>query len=169
MRQHSIIAVMLAALFATSVIAQEAPVTPPAADGAPPATAAAAAAGKIKITLLKNMELEGAPVDLEEIKMNSIFGEASIPLHTFAGIRFAQKPQEQSTIVLLNGDALTGEIALSEVKCIAEWGEAKVNVPHIVSIVFRPNLSWSSVATPGGQRWQLKKVSNPTTYVQPSR
>ena len=125
---------------------------------------AAAAGGKIKIKLLKNMELEGAPVDLEEIKMNSIFGEASIPLHTIAGIRFAQKPQEQSTIVLLNGDALTGEIALSQVKCVAEWGEAKVNVPHIVSIVFRPDLAWSSVSTPNGPRWQLKKVANATAY-----
>ena len=156
MRTKNIYAVLLAAIVAATAVAQDAQED----------DATAATAGKIKMKLLKNMELEGAPVDLDEIKINSIFGEASIPLHTIAGIRFAQKPQEQSTIVLLNGDALTGEIALSEVKCVAEWGEAKVNVPHIVSIVFRPDLAWSSVSTPNGPRWQLKKISS--NYV-PSR
>lgn len=163
MRKHSVVAVLLAALIATCAVGQE-DAKKDKVELAP------AGSGKIKIKLLKDMELEGSPVDLEEIKMNSIFGEASIPLHTIAGIRFAQKPQEQSTIVLLNGDALTGEIALSEVKCVAEWGEAKVNVPHIVSIVFRPDLAWSSVSTPNGLRWQLKKApSNVSNVTYPTR
>lgn len=115
--------------------------------------------GRVKVELKGGMTLEGSPVDVDALKMASLFGEATIPLHTIAGIRFAQKPTEQSTVVLLNGDALTGEVNLTELKCVAEWGTAAVNVSHIVSVVFRPDLTWSSVPTPNGDRWQLKKTT----------
>lgn len=116
-------------------------------------------ASTMKLTLKNKLQLEGAPVEIEAIKMNSLFGEASIPLHTIAGIRFAQGGNEQTTVVLLNGDALTGEINLTDIKFVSEWGEAKVNVGHIVSIVFRPDLSWSSVRTPNGTRFRLTTSS----------
>jgi hypothetical protein len=126
----------------------------------PKATASAEdmRAGTMKLVLRKGLELEGTPSDLETIKMNSLFGEASIPLHTIAGIRFAQDPGEQTTVVLLNGDALTGEITLADVKFVSEWGEAKVNVAHLASIVFHPDFTWSAVNTPTGKRWQLTRV-----------
>ncbi len=121
---------------------------------------AAASVTHIKVQLKEGMVLEGSPTGVDSLTMASLFGEATIPLDTIAGIRFAQKTTEQSTVVLLNGDALTGDISLTELKFFAEWGQATVNVSHIVSVVFRPDLSWSSVSTPNGNRWQLKKESN---------
>lgn len=122
-------------------------------------------ASSMKLTLKNKLVLEGSPVEVEAIKMNSLFGEATIPLHTIAGIRFAQSANEQTTVVLLNGDALTGEINLSDVKFVSEWGEAKVNVGYIISIVFRPDLQWSSVKTPNGTRFRLT-TSQPGTTSQ---
>ena len=134
--------------------------TPPAPIiGGNTSAAKVATSGRVKIQLKEGMVLEGSPVGIESIQMASLFGEAKIPLHTIAGIRFSQKATEQSTVVLLNGDALTGELAMTELKCIADWGQAAVNVGHIVSVVFRPDLTWSSVPTPSGDRWQLKKTS----------
>ena len=114
--------------------------------------------GTMQVSLKEGLKMTGTPVELEAIKINSLFGEASIPLHTIAGIRFAQQSNEQTTVVLLNGDALTGEISLTEVKFVCDWGEAKVHAGHIDSIVFRPDLAWSSVSTPNGPRWRLTKV-----------
>ena len=114
--------------------------------------------GAMKMTLQNKLELSGTPVDLEAIEMSSLFGEAKIPLHTIAGIRFAQGPEEQTTVVLLNGDALTGDINLADINFVSDWGEAKVNVAHVVSVVFRDDLAWSGVATPNGKRWRLTKM-----------
>lgn len=121
----------------------------------------------MKMGLTGGMKLQGSPVDMDIIKINSLFGEASLPLHTVAGIRFAQKPGEQTTIVLQNGDVLTGQLAMDTMKCVAEWGQATVNTTHIEYVVFRPDLTWSPVNTPQGQRWRLTRVTN--TMTPPTR
>lgn len=119
---------------------------------------------KMRMLLKNKLDLSGTPVELESVKINGLFGEASIPLATIAGIRFGQGSGEQSTVVLLNGDAITGELALTEVRMVADWGEARVFADHIVYIVLQPDLRWSSVQTPNGLRWRLEKaVSYPAS------
>jgi hypothetical protein len=112
----------------------------------------------MKMTLRNQLELSGSPVDVENIQLNSLFGETKIPLHTIAGIRFAQEGNEQTTVVLLNGDALTGDVNLPEIGIVSDWGEATVNGAHLVSVVFRDDLAWSAVNTPNGRRWRLTKI-----------
>ncbi|MCA9264589.1 MAG: hypothetical protein KDA60_12095 [Planctomycetales bacterium] len=114
----------------------------------------------MKLVLTEGLELEGTPVNLETLKVNSLFGEAAIPLHTIAGIRFGQEADESTTIVLQNGDVLTGSIALTDLRFVSTWGEATVNTSHIVSIVFRPDLTWTGVSTPSGQRWRLTRIQS---------
>ena len=114
--------------------------------------------GLMKMSLKKGLELKGSPVDLDSIKMNTLFGAVDIPLHTIAGIRFAQGAEEQSTVVLLNGDAITGDITISDFNFVSSWGKASVNVGNLVSITFREDLAWSGVNTPNGRRWRLTRV-----------
>ena len=139
-------------MFANSANAQESD------SNSPPSGGEKIVGSSMKMTLQNKLELSGTPVDLEAIEMSSLFGEAKIPLHTIAGIRFAQGPEEQTTVVLLNGDALTGYINLADINFVSDWGEAKVNVAHVVSVVFRDDLAWSGVATPNGKRWRLTKL-----------
>ena len=138
-------------LFAASATAQESDSESKPADGK-------VVGGSMQLTLQNKLELSGTPIDLEAIEMSSLFGNAKIPLHTIAGIRFAQGADEQTTVVLLNGDALTGDVNLSDIAFVSDWGEAKVNVAHLVSVVFRDDLAWSGVATPNGKRWRLTKL-----------
>jgi hypothetical protein len=119
--------------------------------------------GLMKMKLKKGLELKGSPVDLEEINVNTLFGAVDIPIHTIAGIRFAQDANEQSTIVLLNGDAITGDITMSGFDFVSSWGKASVNVGNLVSIVFRDDLAWSGVNTPNGRRWRLTRVQSGST------
>ena len=138
---------MLAALSCASLTAQE-----------KPESDAAVAASMMKVNLRGNMELSGTPADLETIPVNSLFGEAKLPLHTVAGIRFAQKSDEQTVIVLQNGDVITGEPNLDRIKIVSEWGEASINTTYIESITFRSDLVWSPVNTGSGQRWRLQRI-----------
>ncbi len=117
----------------------------------------------MKMTLRNQLELSGSPVNVENIQLNSLFGDTKIPLHTIAGIRFAQEGNEQTTVVLLNGDALTGDVNLAELDFVSDWGEATVSGSHLVSVVFRDDLAWSAVNTPNGRRWRLTKVQSGAT------
>lgn len=130
-----------------------------------PAAAEKPVASTMKVTLRNQLELSGSPVKIENIELNSLFGAAKIPIHTIAGIRFAQEGNEQTTVVLLNGDALTGDLNLPELSMVSDWGEAVVNGSHLVSVVFRDDLAWSAVNTPNGRRWRLTKVQ-PGSNVQ---
>ncbi|MCA9184081.1 MAG: hypothetical protein R3E01_28680 [Pirellulaceae bacterium] len=123
----------------------------------PQATAGSTAEPGMEMTLVKGMTLKGTPVDLETIQMNTIFGEAKIPVHTIAGIRFSQKPGTASTVVLQNGDLITGQILLGQIKFVSQWGEATVNTGSVESIVFANGLRWTGTNTVAGQRWTLSR------------
>ena len=120
------------------------------------------------VKLRGDLELKGTPVELETVQVHSLFGVADLPLHTIAGVRFAQDANEQTTVVLQNGDVLTGELAIEDLKFIADWGEATVHVAHVRSIVFRPDLVWSPVKSGNGTRWRLTK-QNATAQANQSR
>jgi hypothetical protein len=124
-------------------------------------------ASTMTIKLQGDLELSGTPIDLESVQVNSLFGEADLPLHTIAGVRFAQDANQQTTIVLQNGDVLTGDLTIENLKFVSDWGEATVHVGHIRSIVFRPDLTWSPVNSGNGTRWRLTK-SNATTQAKSS-
>ncbi len=123
----------------------------------------------MKVQLRGDLELSGTPIDLDTVKVNSLFGEANLPLHTIAGVRFAQGANEQTTIVLQNGDVLTGELGIENLKFASEWGEATVNIPHIRSIVFRSDLVWTSVSSADGTRWRLTRVKAAAAQANQSR
>ncbi len=125
-------------------------------------------AGLMTLKLREGLELKGNTVEMDNVKMTSLIGEVDVPINTIAGIRFAQQPGEQTTLVLLNGDAITGDLALTDVKFVSNWGEAKVNIGHLESIVFRPDFAWSEVGTPNGKRWRLTKIekqANQNNYI----
>ena len=156
------VAVLFVLVGSTLVQAQVRSNTPTVAAVEPNATTTLTD-GKMKIKLRKGLELKGTPIDLETIKMDTLFGEAAIPVHAIAGIRFAQKGGEQSTVVLQNGDALTGQLAISQLKFVSDWGEATVNVSELFSLVFRTDLAWTSISTPTGQRWRLTRSTGGTS------
>ena len=119
--------------------------------------------GVVKVNLRNNnATLTGVPVNLTEIKINGLFGEASIPLDSVAGIRFAQGSSEQTTVQLLNGDSLTGQVPIPHVEIVTEWGECKINVPSVSSIMFRSNATWSQ----NGKRWELRQLGGTPVTVR---
>ncbi len=120
------------------------------------------------VKLRGELELSGTPIELDSVQVNSLFGVADLPLHTIAGVRFAQDANEQTTVVLQNGDVLTGDLTIENLKLVSEWGEATVNVAHIRSVVFRSDLTWSPVNSSNGTRWRLTKL-DATAQATPPR
>ncbi len=115
----------------------------------------------ITATLLGATKLTGTLMDTTALEMRTSFGVANIPLSEVAGIRFASADNASTTVVMLNGDSITGATDVKLVTIETEWGTAAVNGQNIESILFVPGLVWSSSDGLNGKRWVLSETKSP--------
>ena len=119
----------------------------------------------ITVTLLSDTVLSGTLTDTREVIMKTSFGEATIPLSEVAGIRLASSDDAMTTVVMLNGDSITGATDISKLIVETEWGTATISGTSVGSILFVPGLTWNSLSGLNGKRWSLvdvKKEAPPT-------
>ena len=90
--------------------------------------------------------------------MKTAFGEAQIPLTEIAGVRFPVGDDNSTTVVMLNGDSITGATDLKFLTVETEWGTAKINGQSIVSLLFVPGLQWEGTNSINGKRWALTET-----------
>lgn len=111
--------------------------------------------------------ITGTLVDSTSIEIKTAFGAASIPLSEVAGIRFPAADDSSTTVVMLNGDSITGATDLKFVNVETTWGSAKINGQNIASMLFVPGLKWQSAENLGGKRWNLVEATAPSMNGQP--
>ena len=105
--------------------------------------------------LLGSTKLSGTLMDTTALEMRTSFGVASIPLSEVAGIRFASAENASTTVVMLNGDSITGATDVKRVTIETEWGTAAINGQNVESLLFVPGLAWNSHSGLNGKRWIL--------------
>ena len=105
--------------------------------------------------LTDDTRITGTLLDNNQIAVKTAFGEASIPLSEVAGIRFPSAEDTSTTIVMLNGDSITGATDVKFVNVETSWGNAKINGPSVTTMLFVPGLIWQSSDSLGGKRWVL--------------
>lgn len=138
--------------------APQTPAAPTASAPSTPATAKPAETYKqpaVVIHLLSGEHLSGALAQAADLPMRSSFGEIRIPYSEVAGVRLAREGSLSSTVVLHNGDSVTGAVTLDTVTIETDWGKAEVNGSAISSLVFTPGTKWVSENTLSGTRWKL--------------
>tara|TARA_R110002049_G_scaffold285698_1_gene466674 strand:+ start:48366 stop:49001 length:636 start_codon:yes stop_codon:yes gene_type:complete len=109
----------------------------------------------ISVDLLSGTNLAGTLTDAVSLEMRTSFGSASIPLSEVAGIRFASADNASTTVVMLNGDSITGATDVKLVTVETEWGTASINGQNISSLLFVPGLAWNPATGLNGKRWSL--------------
>ena len=116
--------------------------------------------------LVGETKITGTLVDSTALQMKTSFGEAQIPLSEIAGVRFATGDETSTTVVMLNGDSITGATETKFLTVETEWGTAKISGTSLVSMLFVPGLQWESTNGLNGKRWSLietKPVPNTPT------
>lgn len=113
----------------------------------------------VAVELMGNTIIAGTLVDNAQITVKTAFGEAKIPSTEVAGIRLASKEDSTTTIIMLNGDSITGATDMKVVTVDTEWGTAKINGASVQSLLFVPNLKWNPVQSINGRRWSLVDAS----------
>jgi hypothetical protein len=109
----------------------------------------------VTVVLINGNTLVGTVAEADQWTMKTSFGSANLPLSAVAGVRMAQEGSATTTVVLHNGDTITGALELDQVVIQTEWGRAEIMGTHVASILFTPGLKWSSEAGLNGTRWKL--------------
>lgn len=110
--------------------------------------------------LVDDSVITGTLIDSTSIAIKTAFGEASIPLSEVAGIRFPMGEDVSTTVVMLNGDSITGATDLKYANVETTWGSARINGQNITTMLFVPGLRWESQRGLGGTRWTLIESTN---------
>ena len=127
----------------------------------------------IAVDLHSSTELAGTLTDTSTLDLQSSFGVINVPLTEVAGIRFASADNASTTVVMLNGDSITGATDVKMITVETEWGTAEINGSMISSILFVPGLDWNSTEGLNGKRWKLvstkamAKAKAPVAAVKP--
>jgi hypothetical protein len=119
----------------------------------------------VTVQLLSKTEITGTLLETTSLAMRTSFGVANIPLSEVAGIRTANSGDPVTTVVMHNGDSVTGATELSLVAVETDWGKAEIKGDSIASLLFAPGLQWMSKADLNGNRWVL--VSNASGVPRP--
>jgi hypothetical protein len=109
----------------------------------------------VTVALIDGTKLSGELTEVDQWNMKTSFGTTNLPLSTVAGIRMAQEGNAMTTVVLHNGDNLTGAVQIDLVVIQTEWGRAEIQGNHVASILFTPGLKWINEAGLNGMRWKL--------------
>lgn len=120
----------------------------------------------VSATLTDRSIITGTLIDSTAISIKTAFGEASLPLSEVAGIRFPAADDSGTTVVMLNGDSISGVTNLKFINVETTWGSAKINGQSIGNMLFVPGLTWKSTESLGGRRWILAEKSAAQTQAQ---
>jgi hypothetical protein len=148
----------------TAVPVRAVPTSPSSSSGSRPFSTSLPSSGGVRpklqphsvtISLIDGMKLTGELTEVDQWTMKTSFGTTNLPLSTVAGIRMAHEGNAVTTVVLHNGDTITGAIQLDLVVLQTDWGRAEVLGNHIASVLFTPGLKWTSESGLNGTRWRL--------------
>ncbi|GAA5506949.1 hypothetical protein [Novipirellula caenicola] len=109
----------------------------------------------VSVDLISKTVIKGTLTDTTQLDMQTSFGVANIPLSEVAGIKFASAEDASTTVVMLNGDSITGATDVKLVTVETEWGIATINGSSIGSILFVPGVDWNPQSGLNGKRWNL--------------
>jgi hypothetical protein len=119
-----------------------------------------------------NTIITGTLTETNSFSIKTAFGVAELPLSEVAGVRFPRNDDTSTTVVMLNGDSITGATDVKFATVETTWGSAKINGQSIASMLMVPGLTWQSTDVLGTKRWQLIEAPRnqpPTGGVQPAR
>jgi sRNA-binding regulator protein Hfq len=122
----------------------------------------------VTVVLVSGSTMVGTISEADQWTMKTSFGTASLPLSAVAGIHMAQEGSATTTVVLHNGDSITGAVQFDQLVIQTDWGRAEILGTHVASILFTPGLKWTSEPGLNGTRWKLvASDARPSSANQP--
>lgn len=123
----------------------------------------------VSVDLIGGTKIVGTLTDVAQLPIKTAFGEANVPMSEVAGVKMASAEDPSTTVIMKNGDSITGATDLKLVTVETEWGTAKINGSNITSLLLLPDLKWNATMGLNGKRWSLvdSKAASPATATPP--
>ena len=109
----------------------------------------------VTVELIGGQKITGALTDSTKLPIRTVFGAAEPDYSEIAGVKLASAEDTSTTVIFKNGDSVTGATDLKTVSVDTEWGSAKINGSSIATILFLPDMKWTSSMGMSGKRWSL--------------
>jgi hypothetical protein len=105
----------------------------------------------VKVT--KATQLSGQVIELEEFKVETSFGNVTIPLDKIEAVKMRSDGADAAVIALTNGDMITGKIEIDELHLKTNWGKAHIEAASIEAFSASPYGRFYTDSTGAGWRY----------------
>lgn len=122
----------------------------------------------VKVTKETN-QLSGQLTDITDFKLETSFGNVTIPLDKIEAVRLRADGEDRSVIALNNGDMITGKIDLDELHLKTNWGKAHIKSDSLESFSVSPYGRFYTDPSQGGWRYSRGNAPNATQQNQQFR
>ncbi len=113
--------------------------------------------GRVYVSIERSDDLSGSIVELESLKVETAFGQVSIPMDKVDGIKMHADAKDNAVIAFKNGDLVTGKVVLEVIKLKTEWGTAHINTEKVETITGSKNSKFYADNSTGSVVWRFTK------------
>ena len=116
------------------------------------------ATDQVYVSIDGNDVLQGAIVELSDLKVQTAFGEVSIPMTKVDGVKMHSDAKDNAVIAFKNGDLVTGKVVLKVIKLKTEWGTAHVNTEKVETVMNSKSARFYADNSTGRPVWRFTKA-----------
>ena len=109
------------------------------------------------VSIGSNNNISGKILELDTLKVETAFGEVSIPMTKIDGIKMHSDAKDNAVIAFKNGDLVTGKVVLDTVKLKTRWGTAHINTEKVETITNSQDSRFYSDTSTGKAVWRFTK------------
>ena len=109
----------------------------------------------VTVEMIGGQKISGTLTEVTMLPIRTGFGAVEVPLAQVAGVKLASAEDPSTTVIMKDGDSITGATDLKSILVDTEWGSAKINGSAITSMLLLPDLKWTASIGLSGKRWSL--------------
>ena len=94
----------------------------------------------VTVEMIGGQKISGTLTEVTMLPIRTGFGAVEVPLAQVAGVKLASAEDPSTTVIMKDGDSITGATDLKSILVDTEWGSAKINGSAITSMLLLPDL-----------------------------
>lgn len=112
----------------------------------------------VAVQITGNTELKGTITGLSELKLQTKFGQVTIPLSEIEGAKMHADEKDACVVAFKNGDIVTGAVALDKISIATEWGDANIRIENIETVLVNQKGSFFKDSAQGKTYWRFSET-----------
>ena len=125
----------------------------------------------VVVQITGNTELKGSITGLSELKLQTKFGQVTIPLGEIEGAKMHADEKDSCVVAFKNGDIVTGSVTLDKISIATAWGDANIRIENIETVLVNQKGSFFKDTAQGKTYWRFSEtraVATPRRSTSPS-